>query len=223
MKMDKKKFKILIAIGILIFVAVFVLLYLQLKKPEPEKEAELSPEEKTISIIKSAEPDDLETPNPVDEILKIGPPALPALLDLLEDEDLSVRETSLDVLAYLQNELDKEKQKEIIPYLKKKFDDFDSGVRVVAAATAVNLGEKSGIPVLIDCLRYEEYGILWSDESVSGYSNMVLKYRTDQDFGYDESLPPEEKESAIQKWTQWWETNKDSISWNEEQGKFISK
>jgi len=106
-----------------------------------------------------------------------------------------------------------EKSDEFLPVLKKGLNDSDASIRVQTAQLLLNLGEKQGFPVLINELDSEK--IMIPSEpimTISDYSYLILIEYAEFDYGKDQ-----------QRWQNWWEENKDVLTWNEKNKKFNIK
>ena len=98
-----------------------------------------------------------------------------------------------------------------IPHIKRKLYHEDVYVRREAALALNELGDQSGVPIMIESLKSK----FKNNRSVA---NAVLKEITTQDFIEGKSfrqLSPEEEKAAIKKWITWWEQNKTNIKADE--------
>ena len=84
------------------------------------------------------------------DLVGIGLPAVPALIETLKDPDEVVR-------AFVVGVLGKIKHKEVLPALIGALGDRENVVRAAAADALRNVGDKQAIPALIKALSDKEY------------------------------------------------------------------
>ncbi|MBD3360399.1 hypothetical protein GF366_01200 [Candidatus Peregrinibacteria bacterium] len=145
----------------------------------------------------------------VDAIKNLGEDAIPGLADMIENEDKKVRYISFISLSGLAYQIP-EKKSEIIPLLNKGLQDTDPTIKVQTAQILSLFGEKAAVPVLIDALDSEE--MMVPSEPIMllrEYAYFILRENTDQDYGYEKD-----------KWFSWWEENKNTVEFDEENKKF---
>lgn len=177
--------------------------------PEPKKPMRM--EDKIASIIASFDSENPQSFSAIEEIVEIGEPAIPILLDMLDDGNLYERWASVYALGRIGFYADKKKQEEILPHLKKAFGDPNPTIKTLAAGTATAFGDPSGIPILIESLESDEVELFSEPpELLRAYSMTVLRHYTQQDFGYD-----------VKKWREWLDDNKDSLVWDDEKKVFV--
>lgn len=178
--------------------------------------------EKIDLIVSDFDPEDPRSFERISEIVDLGEEAIPTLGNLLEHQDDHTRWASIIALGNIGYR-NKTKKTEISSILEKAFDDQDNTLRMLAAAYAVSLGNKRGIPVLIESLkiceptRYGEPPTLVCGEAVN-----TLRWYTNQDFGFKYESSPEERVKAIERWQDWWEKNRDQLEWDAENEEFQS-
>ena len=161
------------------------------------------------------------------EIVDLGEPAVPKLLDMLDDDDTDRRWASSYALSQIAFKSSDKTKADIRTAMKDSFHDPDPFVRVTTAGVAVALGDKDGIPVLIAHLDIDApLANIEPQDKVSSYCIRVLRAFTGQDFGYDETSPLKDRVESIRKWADWWKSNKGSLVWDPgrgEYGGYVSK
>lgn len=154
--------------------------------------------------------------NSVEDIVALGPEAIPTMLTVVEKDDIYSKWAAIYTLSRIGYNQDEQTRAEINSKLKDEFDNNVTSIRIMAAGVVTIFGDKEGIPVLIDGLHYNH--ILLKSEPprlICDYSSEVLIYYTGQDFGYQCNIDTVD-EDAIKDWEDWWETNKDRILWDDE-------
>ncbi|MGB9708069.1 MAG: HEAT repeat domain-containing protein [Candidatus Pacearchaeota archaeon] len=139
----------------------------------------------------------------------IGKPAVPSLARILENES-STADKRYAALLGLSAIGHNDSSVNVLSYLKNSLDDPDVNVRVTAAELAMSFGSKEGIPVLIAELENE--AILKPSEPVmpiNSHCALLLGRYTTQTFGIDKV-----------QWQGWWDSNKNNLKFNKEDGKF---
>lgn len=142
-------------------------------------------------------------------LVMIGKPAVPTLARILENES-STSDQRYAALLGLSAIGHNDSSVDVLGYLKGALDDSDVNVRVTAAELVMSFGDKEGIPVLIAELDNE--AILKPSEPVmpiNSHCALLLERYTTQNFGIDKA-----------QWESWWNTNKASLKFNKEDGKF---
>lgn len=143
----------------------------------------------------------------LEKMVELGVEAIPYLAKKLDSADQSDRWAAVMSLSAIGRHLGvKEK---VLPDLLRALEDDDITVRVMAAELVVAFGEKDGIPVLIAALDSNEK--LRPSEPptpVTSKSLEVLKLYTTQTF------------FERQEWQNWWDQNKDSLVWVNDEEKF---
>jgi hypothetical protein len=137
----------------------------------------------------------------LEAIVAEGPDVIPFLGDLLEEEARATRWAALLALAALGHQ--RSVAGTVLPHLKTALSDPDTSVRITAAELVASLGDKAGLPVLIDAVDSDE--ILRPAEPptpVCTQAIHVLGRYTGQSF-------TEEAD-----WQAWWDANQDSLAWD---------
>lgn len=119
-----------------------------------------------VEQIDPSKPDSLYAP---EELVTLGRPAVPALLDLLNSPDITSRWAAVYALSRLA-------QAEDIPALARGLEDPNLSNRAGVAATLLWLGDERGIPILLEALNSDEL-IAFSHppELVADYARYVLE------------------------------------------------
>ena len=139
----------------------------------------------------------------------VGKFAVPTLAKILENES-STADQKYAALLGLSAIGHNDSSVNVLSYLKGALDDSDVNVRVTAAELVMSFGAKEGIPVLIAELENE--AIMKPSEPVmpiKSHCAILLERYTTQAFGVDKA-----------QWTSWWDTNKNNLKFNKEDGKF---
>ena len=121
---------------------------------------------------------------------------------LLEANRIEYRYPTVDRIV-------KENKEEIKKILKELAEKGDSDIKLKVALLLIRVKEKEGIPILIELLKDRKY---------FGMAKDWLESTTKQRFG---DIPPvvskKKLEQYIEKWKSWWENNKDTFKFQEEQ------
>ncbi|HKE02125.1 MAG TPA: HEAT repeat domain-containing protein [Planctomycetota bacterium] len=124
-------------------------------------------------------------------LVRIGPPAIPKLLEATKSEDPTRRAFALNVLGAIGD-------RRALPTLRAGLRDLDAPVRYEAARSCVRLGDwLAGMPVLIA-------GLGDDSEYARTLCNEALRRHTGLDFGYLPRAEASDREGAAQKWRDWW-------------------
>lgn len=124
------------------------------------------------------------------EMVKIGPSAIPKLLEAVSDPEASRRVFAINVLGALGN-------RTVLATIHARLEDGDPSVRYEAARACARLGDWIGMPVLIAGLRD-------SSEYARTLCHDALRRHTHMDFGYLPKDAETEREKAAEKWQEWW-------------------
>lgn len=209
-------------VPVIIFVLVVVIFVVVIQgcvsRQTPEETATLPDKtNQTVeTIISSFDETDPDSFNSVEDIVALGPEAIPSMLTVVEKDDVYSKWAAIYTLSRIGYNQDEQTRAEINSKLKDEFDNNVTSIRIMAAGVVTIFGDKEGIPVLIDGLHYNH--ILLKSEPprlICDYSSEVLTYYTGQDFGYQCNIDNVD-EDAIKDWEDWWETNKDRILWDDE-------
>lgn len=123
---------------------------------------------------------------------RVGEPAYDRLLALTEDPRPDVAGAALAALGATGDS-------RLVPYLQQYDKDEPPGVQLERARALLNLGDWSGMPIMIDGLR--------SDQSYTrALCAKALEAATKETFGYDPKGAVEAREAAVDRWESWWAT-----------------
>jgi len=202
-------------IALLLLIATLLLSGCVGKGGTPSTPSDTQTRDKVDGIVTSFNQADPDSFNRVEEIVDIGEPAIPVLLEMLDDKDLSKRWAAIYALSRIVYDVDEERRREVLPSIRDAFNDPNPTIRQTAAGTAVAIGDKDGIPILIEYLRSDDSRLLAGERvSLSSYSIQVLRHYTHQDFGYDLQKSMGEREDSIKQWESWWDQNRDTLVWD---------
>jgi HEAT repeat protein len=113
------------------------------------------------------------------------------ILEVIDDVDVRTRANLLYVLGFIGGT-------ETYQVLTRYVSDPDPVVRYESAAALLNMGDWSGIPVLIEFMDSPDRRMRYKAEA-------VLKETTKKDFGYSFNAPAPERERAVGMWKSWWQ------------------
>ena len=138
--------------------------------------------------------------------------AIPVLEELLAQGGRAARWAALVALAAVGRQCNKAEV--VLPHLKTTLNDPDISMRVTAAELVTSLGDKAGIPVLIDAVDSDVQNLRPAEPptpvcnqalSVLGH---YLGHLTDQEY------------TREAEWQDWWDTNQDSVEWDPDNERF---
>jgi HEAT repeat protein len=122
----------------------------------------------------------------------IGEPAIPFLLEGLDDSSPRTRGSVAFVLGLIRD-------RRTIPDLIEHLDDDVAPVRYEVATTVCVLGDNAGYPVLIEGLK--------DDDIRNRYkAHEALLLLTQLDFGFEHDAGPDDRIKAVRKWEGWYES-----------------
>ncbi|MFP3950021.1 MAG: hypothetical protein ACLFUZ_02930 [Candidatus Micrarchaeia archaeon] len=170
------------------------------------------------SVLASYDENDSSTFSNVNLLLGVGPSDV---LPLLESNDSYAKWTGLYVLSNIAYNTTPEEQEEIKQGISPFLEGNLSSFRLMAAVTLVTMGDKEGIPVLIDLLGSDEQMFLWEPPIlVCSYANEFLVRYTEKDFEYS-CAPGQFDAEARQQWEAWWNENSEKIEWDPDSEKMV--
>lgn len=161
-----------------------------------------------------------ENPDRADELLDLGPEAVPIYLELLRENSTFGRWCALYALSNVAYDLNASERREITDELTPLFTQDPTSIRMMAGAVATELGDKRGIPVLIGCLN--ETARFRDSEPpapICYYANDFLVRFTDVDFNYSCNYGGYDADAAAE-WQAWWAASGAQLQWNENVKKF---
>jgi hypothetical protein len=132
-----------------------------------------------------------------------------AALMQVDAEDPLARTAALYALANTASGKDAQRA------LSHALKDNDMTNRTLAAAGLLTMGDKQGIPVLIEALRSDEM-LKYSEPPRQAWQyaiELLLQY-VDVDLGLLQAEDRTAASSAADAWEQWWEASNADLSWN---------
>jgi len=144
----------------------------------------------------------------LEAIVAEGPDVIPFLAGILGQGDRSTRWAALLALAALGHHHNSAGV--VLPHLKTALSDPDTSVRVTAAELVASLGDKAGLPVLIDAVDSDE--ILRPAEPPTPVCTQVIRvlgHYTGQTF-------TEEAD-----WRAWWDASQENLQWDPDNERFL--
>ncbi len=188
-------------------------------EPPSEEETDSTPNQELVdSVIASYDENDSSTFSNVNILLGVGPSDV---LPLLESNDSYAQWTGLYVLSNVAYNASPEEQEEIRQDISPFLEGNLSSFRLMAAVTLITMGDKEGIPVLIDLLESDEQMFLWEPPMpVCAYANEFLVRYTEKDFEYS-CAPGQFDVEARQQWEAWWNENSERIGWDPDSEKMV--
>lgn len=189
-------------------------------KPIPTTETEIKTE--VSSVTKELENNQelifdakktIEMNQKAERVIKMGNSTIPLLLEQIANQNWRVRWLAIYSLTRLSADTDKENKEKI----KQAFNqvvakELNFSLKYQMAVWLFGSGEKSTVPIILDCLNSEDPLLLSEPpRSTSRFCLSALQFFTDQTFDNTE------------KWQNWWGKNKDKLIWSEEQQKYVIK
>ncbi len=143
------------------------------------------------------------------------------MLPLLDENDTLAQWTALYVLSNIAYDADEETKAEVKEKLRPFLDGKQISFRLMAAITLVTMGDKDGVPVLIELLGDENYLMLSEPPAlICQYSNYMLTRYTGADFDFH-CFPGDIDLESQARWESWWAVNGDRLVWDEADGKLV--
>lgn len=144
-------------------------------------------------------------------IVKLGQQAVDPLLEQITSSNWKVRWLTVYSLARLGQYADKatkEKIKTAFNNLIK--DEPNIALKQQASTWLFSVGEKTTFDMVMECIQ-EDKIILFSDppENLKDFCLNTLQYYTGQNF------------NNAQAWQDWWQKNKDNLTWSEKDNKYL--
>lgn len=185
---------------------------------QEEEPASTSNKELVDSVLSSYDENDSSTFSNVNQLLGTTPADM---LPLLESNDSYHQWTGLYILSNIAYNATPEEQEEIKQGISPFLEGNLSSFRLMAAVTLVTMGDKEGIPVLIDLLGSDEQMFLWEPPMpVCAYANEFLVRYTEKDFEYS-CAPGQFDAEARQQWEAWWNENSEHTEWDPDSEKMV--
>ena len=130
-----------------------------------EKLAEIG--EPAVPALINALEDETARMGSIEALGKIGEPAIPYLINTLKDEDVFARRRGARALGNIaKNHPEYDWKEAILALINDALNDNDEGVRELAAEALGKIGEPA-VPALIDVLKDKDEGLLWATMALS--------------------------------------------------------
>ncbi|GEM_PF-1222531 len=199
--MDKKTIWLTIIVFVLGFTAAYLFFTPPVQPPEDKEEYDgIVIRGELLSAIGEFDGANIHTLD-ISRIKGMGKLTIPLLKELAYNGTISERWSAISSLSAIARDSDEETKRDIIEYLKTRFEDSDATIKVTSAQLVLSFGDYSGIPVLIDALssgemkRPSEPPMYLRD-----YANLILMQYTGQNFGFN----PDQ-------WRDWWNKNQPTM------------
>ena len=146
--------------------------------------------EEILKPIESGNPEALA--EGVEALRRLGREARPALVEALQSENPLVRWAAAAALGDIGDEA-------AAADLKRGLEDDSTSVRVRSAYSLAQLGDRSGVPVLLDALASDEVMVGHPPELVADFADQALRSISGK------FAPGEEtKGDRAERWRAWW-------------------
>ncbi|RLT38744.1 MAG: HEAT repeat domain-containing protein [Chloroflexi bacterium] len=170
-----------------------------------------------IPGIAAAVKDDAPSLNRIEQIIDLGSEAVPALVPLAGSQNEAERYTAIAALGRIGTS-DGAKPADIeaaTKALASRLDDPNVSLRTYAAGGLVAMGDKRGMPVLIEALSLQQRGYLSvPPELLNAFAYRALNVYTGQAFGYDPLADETKRATSQQQWRDWWKANSERLQWD---------
>lgn len=177
--------------------------------------AKIKPAE--IPSIAAAMKDDAPALSRIEAIVALGSEAVPALLPLAESQSEAERYTAIAALGRIATALDA-KPADVDAATKAlagRLADPNVSLRTYAAGGLAAVGDRRGLPVLIEALSVQQRGYLSvPPELLNDFAFRTLKAYTGQSFNYDPLADEARRAASQQQWRDWWKANGDRLQWD---------
>lgn len=161
--------------------------------------------------------DDAPALNRIEQIIDLGSEAVPALVPLAGSQNEAERYTAIAALGRIGT-ADGAKPADIEATTKAlagRLDDPNVSLRAYAAGGLVAMGDKRGVPVLIEALSVQQRGYLSAPpELLNASAYRALNVYTGQSFGYDPLADQAKSAASQQQWRDWWKATGDRLQWD---------
>lgn len=170
-----------------------------------------------IPAIAAAVKDDVPALKRIEEIIALGSEAVPALLSLAESQSTAERYTAIAALGRIAS-ADGAKAADVEAASKAlagRLTDPDISLRTYAAGGLAAIGDKRGLPVLIEALTLQQRGYLSvPPELLNAFAYRALNAYTGQSFDFDPLADEAKRTASQQQWRAWWAANGDRLQWD---------
>lgn len=170
-----------------------------------------------IPAIAVAVKDDAPALNRIEEIIALGSDAVPALVPLAESQAEAERYTAIAALGRIAS-AEGAKVADIESTSKAlagRLTDPNVSLRTYAAGGLAAIGDKRGLPVLIEALNLQQRGYLSvPPELLNAFAYRALNAYTGQSFDFDPLADEARRTASQQQWRAWWTANGDRLQWD---------
>lgn len=170
-----------------------------------------------IPSIAAGVKDDAPALNRIEQIIALGSEAVPALVPLAVSTNEGERYTAIVALGRIAT-ASNAKPADIEAATKAlggRLTDPNISLRTYAAGGLAALGDKRGIPVLIEALSVQQRGYLSvPPELLNAFAYRALNVYTGQSFGYDPLADEAKRTASQQQWRDWWKSTGDRLQWD---------
>lgn len=161
--------------------------------------------------------DDAPALNRIEQIIDLGSEAVPVLVPLAGSQNEAERYTAIAALGRIGT-ADSAKPADIeaaTKALASRLDDPNISLRAYAAGGLVAMGDKRGVPVLIEALSVQQRGYLSvPPELLNAFAYRALNVYTGQSFGYDPLADQAKRAASQQQWRDWWKATGNRLQWD---------
>jgi len=182
---------------------------------KPKTPAKIKPAD--IPSIAAGVKDDAPALARIEQIVDLGSEAVPALVPLVDSPNEGERYTAIVALGRIAT-ADAAKPGDIeaaTKALASRLTDPNVSLRTYAAGSLVALGDKRGIPVLIEALIVQQRGYLSvPPELLNAFAYRALNAYTGQSFGYDPLADEAKRAASQQQWRDWWKATGERLQWD---------
>lgn len=182
---------------------------------DPKGPAKIKPAD--IPGIAAAVKDDAPSLNRIEQIIALGSEAVPALVPLTGSQSEPERYTAITALGRIgtANGAKPADIEAATKALASRLDDPNISLRTYAAGGLVAMGDKRGVPVLIEALSVQQRGYLSvPPELLNAFAYRALNVYTGQSFSYDPLADEAKRAASEQQWRDWWKANGDRLQWD---------
>lgn len=170
-----------------------------------------------IPSIAAGVKDDAPALQRIEQIVALGSEAVPALVSLAGSQNEPERYTGIVALGRIATS-SKATAADVDAATKAlagRLQDPNVSLRTYAAGGLAALGDKRGLPVLIEALSVQQRAYLSvPPELLNAFAYRALNVYTGQSFSYDPLADEAKRAAAQQQWRDWWKANGDRLQWD---------
>lgn len=184
------------------------------------KSNDLRIESKINEVVNNFDGNDPRTYSSIEDVIKIGPDAIPNLETLILSGYVEERWLAVVSLSGIARE-NPGLTYRITNILKGTLHDNNDTIKLITAAELISLGEKEGVPVLIELLAADSITLFIDPPNYTAVrANEYLRHGVQTDVDFDFFSTNELKQKQIVSWKEWWDTNRDDLIWDGSKGVF---